>query len=498
MFQRGGGGHFRDALDSDEVRGKAYDGKVITRLPRYLAPVKAWIALGASGMALRALSSLALPYLVAVGTDRFIQTGNLGGLNIIVILFVIAALLVWAGQYLEMRFLAYAGQSVILRMRTEMFDHLHKLSMRFFDHNKVGKLMSRVQNDVQQLQELFTQGIFTLITSVLTLVGIAIIMIIMNPRLALITLAVVPVLAIIIFIWQKYARRAFTRVRRAIATVNAQLQEDISGVRVVQSLSREEENLEQFDAVNREHLDANISAVRLEALMMPTVNIMTGVAFGLVLVVGGSQVLAGETGIGVLLGFLLYIQRFFDPVLELSMQYTQLQRAMVSGARIFELLDIKPEIKDSHEAIEMPPIQGEIKFQQVSFAYEPGVEVLHDIDLAVDSGETVAVVGRTGAGKSSLASLLIRFYEVGKGEITVDGYNVQSVTQQSLRHQIGIVPQDPILFAGSIEDNIRYHNMETSHQEVVKAAKTVGARRATSAHLSCTGNLGQSTHPDTR
>jgi ABC-type multidrug transport system fused ATPase/permease subunit len=474
MFHRGGGLH--SAFDEDfEVLGKVYDSKVIARLPKYLAPVKSWLALGASGMVMRALAALAIPYLVGIAIDRFILEGDLGGLNIIAILCIGAALLVWAGQYMETLFLSYAGQAILFRMRTEMFDHLHRLSMSFFDRNKVGKLMSRVQNDVSQLQELVTSEILSIVTNVLTLVGIACVMIIMNPRLALLTLTVVPVLAIIIFIWQKFARRAFIKIRQAISVVNAQLQEGISGVRVTQSLSREGRSFEEFNNVNQAHLSANINAVRLQAVIAPAVQILSGIAFGLVLVFGGYQVLAGQMGPGVLITFLLYIQSFFRPVFELTMLYTELQRAMASGARIFELLDIEPEIKDSAQAIEVPPVKGELKFHQVSFAYQPGVEVLHDIDLIVNPGETVAVVGRTGAGKSSLMNLIARFYEVERGEITVDGYDVRSVTQQSLRRQIGIVPQDPFLFSGSIEDNIRYGHIEASHQEVIKAAKTAGA-----------------------
>ena len=466
----------------DEVLGKVYDSKVIARLPKYLAPVKLWIALGASGMIMSALAALAMPYLVGVAIDRFIQTGNLSGLNIVVILFIGAALLVWAGRYMQTVFLSYAGQAVLFRMRTEMFDHLQQLSMSFFDNHKVGRLMSRVQNDVYRVQELLTSGILDIITSTLTLVGIAIVMIMMNARLALLTLTVVPVLGVVLFIWQKYARRAFIKVRRAIATVNAQLQEGISGVRVTQSLSREEVNFKQFDTVNKAHLDANINAVRLQTLMMPTVQILTGIAFSLVIVFGGYQVLAGEMGPGVLIAFLLYIQRFFNPVLDLTMLYTELQRAMASGVRIFELLDIEPEIKDSPQAIEMPPVKGELRFHQISFGYKPDMEVLHAINLVANPGETVAIVGQTGAGKSSLANLTARFYEIEKGEVTVDGYDVRSVTQQSLRHQIGIVPQDPFLFSGSIEDNIRYGHLEASHQEVIKAAKTAGAHNFI-AHL---------------
>jgi len=473
MFHRGGGLH--SAFDEDfEVLGKVYDSKVIARLPKYLAPVKLWIALGASGMVIRSLAILAIPFLVAVAIDHFILEGNLGGLNIIAILCIGAALLVWAGGYMETLFLSYAGQSILFRMRTEMFDHLHRLSMSFFDRNLVGKLMSRVQNDVNQLQQLLTNGILTIITSTLTLVGIACVMIVMNARLALLTLTVVPVLAIIIFIWQRFARRAFIKVRQAISVVNAQLQEGISGVRVTQSLSREGRSFEEFNNVNQAHLGANINAVRLQALMAPTVQILSGIAFGLVLVFGGYQVLAGQMGPGVLIGFLLYIQSFFRPVFELTMMYTELQRAMASGVRIFELLDVKPEIKDSPQAIEMPTIKGEVNFNHLSFAYRPGVEVLHDIDLTVNPGETVAIVGRTGAGKSSLMNLIARFYEVEKGEVTVDGYDVRSVTQQSLRRQIGIVPQDAFLFSGGIEDNIKYGHPEASHQEVIEAAKMAG------------------------
>jgi ABC-type multidrug transport system fused ATPase/permease subunit len=472
-----GGRPLNSALEAeynDDILGKAYDSRVIARLPKYLAPVKRWLTLGILGEVTRALAQLAIPYLVAVATDRFIQTGNLGGLNLITVAFIAMALLMWGGQYLATLFLSYTGQAILLRMRTEMFDHLHRLSLSFFDHNKVGKLMSRVQNDVNQLQELLSRGILNIITSALTLVGIATVMIIMNTRLALLTLTVVPALGIVVIIWQKYARLAFIRVRRAIAEVNAQLQENISGVRVVQSLSREDVSAGQFNDVNKAHLDANISAVRLQAIMMPTVQIMTGIAYSLVIIFGGFQVMAGTMGVGVLLAFLLYVQRFFDPVLELAMMYTELQRSMASGARIFELLDLEPELKDNPRAIEIPTVKGDIKFHDVSFAYEPDIEVLHDIDLTVNHGETVAIVGRTGAGKSSLVNLGARFYEVDKGEITMDGYDVRSVTQQSLRRQIGIVPQDPFLFSGSIEDNIRYGRLEASRQEVIEAAKTAG------------------------
>ncbi len=464
-----------DDIDKDEVLDNIFDWRIIRRLPRYMASVKLWIALGAGGMVLHSLASLVSPYLIKIATDRFILTGNLGGLTFVVIIFVAIALLSWAGQYVENLYLSYAGEGILFRLRTQMFDHLQRLSLSFYDHNKVGKIMSRVQNDVQQVQELITIDLLNAVISALTLIGIASAMIIMNARLALLTLTVVPVLGIIMFLWQNHARRAFIKVRKAIAAVNAQLQEGISGVRVIQSLSREKVNLEQFDTINKTNLRANMNATKLTAVMMPIGEIMAAVATGLVIVFGGYQVLAGQTTAGVILAFLLYIQRFFNPVLELAMEYTELQRAMVSGVRIFELIDVEPEIKDSPGAIEMPPVRGEIKFSHVSFSYQPEVEVLHGIDLTINAGETVAIVGRTGAGKSSLASLVARFYETEQGEVTIDGYNVRSVAQESLRRQIGLVPQDPFLFSGTIEDNIRYGRTDASHEEVVKAAKVAGA-----------------------
>jgi ABC-type multidrug transport system fused ATPase/permease subunit len=480
MFHGGPGGFHRGPpgaggrFDSDEVLGKVYDSRVIAKLPRYLLPVKKWISVGALGMLIMALTTLATPYLVSIAINDIVA-GNLGGLNIVAIAFVAISVVMWFGGYWQNLYLSYAGQDVIYRMRTELFDHLQRQSLSFYDTHQVGKLMSRVQNDVAQLQDLVTQGILSLFASLLTLVGIAAIMIKMNWRLGLIMLTIMPVMVAGVWIWQKYARQAFIRVRTAIATVNSQLQEDIAGVRVVQSLSRENENMGQFDQVNRAHLDANVTAVKFEAVMMPMINILTGISFAIVLIVGGSQVLNGAMEIGFLLGFLMYVQRFFDPILELSMQYTQLQRAMASGARIFELLEVQPDIQDRPDAIDLPPVKGEIQFQNANFGYEADKDVLHDINLTIRPGETVAIVGQTGSGKSSLVSLTDRFYELEKGAVTVDGHDVRAVTQDSLRRQIAIVPQDPVLFTGTIEENIKYGKMDATHEEVVEVAKTVGA-----------------------
>lgn len=471
---RPGGGQLPSTFDVDRVTGSIYDSQVIRRLVRYLRPVRSDLTLGALGMIVRSISTVALPVLVGMATDALIGNGGLTELNTAVLFVVGVVALGWGGRYLEELFLGYVGQKILYRVRTEMFDHLQRLSLRFFDQNKVGRIMSRVQNDVQQIQELLATGMLNVVFSAVTLVAIASIMLVMNTRLALLTLTVVPALAIAAFIWQRYARQAFIKVRRAIATVNAQLQEGIAGVRVTQSLTREELNAEQFEHVNREHYSANIRAARLQAAMWPMVEILTALGTALVIYFGGRQVLAGEMTAGVLVAFMLYVRRFFEPVLELTMEYVEIQRAMASGARIFELLDVEPEIRDDTRAVGLPPAK-EIRLKGVSFSYTPGVEVLHDMNLTVHPGETVAIVGHTGAGKSSLANLMTRFYEVDQGEVSIDGYDVNSVTQQSLRRQVCVVTQDPFLFSGTIEDNIRYGRLEASREEVIAAAKTACA-----------------------
>ncbi len=473
----GGPGHLHGAIDAEDndVLGKVYDARVIQRLPRYMAWVKKHLTIGISGTVIRTATTLAMPVAVKMATDRYMTEGTVNGLTWVALAYVGFSVLMWIGTYAETLHLSYAGQGILYRMRTGLFDHLHELSLSFYDRNKVGKVMSRVQNDVDQLQTLVTQDIISMAANALTIVAIAVIMITMNWSLALIALTVVPVLGVVIYIWQVRARRAFVKVRQAISVVNDQLQEGISGVRVTQSMSRERVNLKQFDAVNKAHLDANVEAAKLQAFMMPTVDILTNAAFALVLVFGGMQVMNGTTTVGVIIGFLLFIQRFFAPVMEMVMLYTELQRAMASGVRVFELLDVEPDVKDKPKAVEMPPATGEIQFDGVTFAYNPGTDILHDISFTVKPGETVAIAGRTGAGKSSLTSLIARFYEATSGRVLIDGYDVTSVTQESLRRQIAIVPQDPYLFSGTIEDNVRYGRLDATHEEVIEALKAAGA-----------------------
>jgi len=477
--QPGGGpmGRLRGAIDADDddILGKVYDSRVLKRIPQYMAWVKWQITWGTIGTLVRSVTTVVVPVVVGKATDDYMLTKNFSGLTLIALAYVGISLLMWAGTYLETLYLSYAGQGILYKMRTGLFDHLHRLSLSFFDANKVGKVMSRVQNDVDQVQTLVTQDIISMAANIITLILIAAIMISWNWKLALITLSVVPVLGVVIFIWQMNARRAFIRVRRAIAVVNDQLQEGIAGVRVTQSMSREDVNLRQFNEANKAHLDANVQAAKLQAFMMPIVEILTNVGFAIVLVFGGLQVANGTATAGTVLGFLLFIQRFFAPVMETVMLYTELQRAMASAVRIFELLDVEPQIKDIPNAIELPAVKGNIQFDHVAFAYNPETEVLHNINFKVNAGETVAIAGPTGAGKSSMTSLIARFYDVTGGRILIDGYDIASVSQESLRKQISIVPQDPYLFSGSLGDNIKYGCLDASQKEVEEAARAAGA-----------------------
>jgi ABC-type multidrug transport system fused ATPase/permease subunit len=466
----------RGSIDGgNDEQGKPYDRRVVGRLLKYLAGVKLLVGVGTAAMVVKALAAISYPWLVKVAIDKYIANSDYSGLILIVIIYVVIALVGWGAQYVEARSLSYAGHFVLLKLRTQMFDHLQQLSLSFFERNATGKIMSRVQNDVQQMEQLLTYGFLNIVTSLITLVGIAVAMIVMQPLLAGATLALLPVMFVVLFIWQKYAKRAFTKVRRAIAVVNAGLQENISGVRVIQSMSREDINYEQFDAINREHLGANVRAIRLSSIMLPMVEILMAIAIAVVIILGGNMVLDGAIGIGVLIAFLMFILRFFNPVRELSMLYTLLQRAMASGARIFELLDVDPEIEDTPGATDLPPVKGKIKFENVYFSYNEDVEVLHDVNLTINPGETLAIVGKTGAGKSTIINLIYRFYDVDSGSITIDGYDIRSVTRKSLTSQIGIVPQDPYLFSGTIADNIRYGNLAASDKDMIDAAKKAGA-----------------------
>jgi ABC-type multidrug transport system fused ATPase/permease subunit len=458
----------------DEELGQVYNHRVVRRLVRYLGPYKRRAALAVVGMLVFAATANLQFVLVGRLVD-LAASGDLAGLNRVGIGFVTLALVAWGAYYIQLSNTGWLGHRILYTLRTQMFDHLQKLSLRFYDNNEVGRVMSRVTSDVTTLQELLTTGLLTIMADFVGLGVVIGILMVANLQLALITLTAAPLLVVCMAIWQIYARRAFIRVRQAIAIVNASLQENVSGVRAIQSLSREEENARLFDSVNRDNWSANVWAGRLTAAVMPMVELTVALTTGLVIVFGGMQVLDGDMTVGTLVMFALLVQRFYDPVRDLVLQYTQLQRAMAGGERIFEVLDTKPEITDAPDAVELEDIRGEVAFEDVTFEYVEGVPVLHDIDLKVRPGETVALVGPTGAGKTTITALLMRFYEVQQGSIVIDGHDLRKIKRSSLARRTGLVLQDPFLFSGTVRENIRYGRLEATDAEVEQAARTVGA-----------------------
>lgn len=458
----------------DEDQGTIYDREVIARLLLYVVPQWRIMAVTIVAMLVYTATVVAVPWIVKLAIDDYVRPGDISGLNWVVLAFLAAALVQFGSNYLHLKLMARVAQRVLYRLRVDLFSHTQGLSMSYFDRNEVGKTMSRVQNDVQHLQEFISIMVLSL-ADVLSLGGIVLAMFIMNVSLALITFSVIPLLFVMLVVWQRFARLAFLRVRQRLAIVNSELQENISGVRVVQSLNREQSNIRRFGKANYSHLDATLQSSRYSAFLFPSVEVVSAIGLGLVVFFGGSMVLNDGLEAGILVAFALYIQRFFDPVRNLTMQYGDLQRAMASGTRIFELLDEKSEISDKPAAETLEFARGEVRYEGVGFYYAPDAPVLQDVDLHVRPGETVALVGPTGAGKTSFVSLLMRLYDVKAGRITVDGHDLRDVTQESLVRQMSTVTQEPFLFSGTVRENIRYNHMEVTDEEVEAAAKSVGA-----------------------
>jgi ATP-binding cassette subfamily B protein len=354
-----------------------------------------------------------------------------------------------------------------------MYHHLQRVSLSFMDKTQVGRLMSRLQGDVHALQEFLETSVFA-IGDLVLLVGITIVLLVLDWRLGLLTLSVVPILVVVRLIWLPRARRAFLRARVTSSTLNGALAEGINGVRTVQGMGREAVNLRLFEEKVADNLDAQLRGTWLAQIMVPIVDTLTGTAMGIVVVAGGIAVLEGQLDLGVMVAFLFYVQRFFDPIRSLTMQYSVMQRAMASGQRIFEVLDVPMEVRDGPNALEPPSIDGSVEFRDVTFGYVPGLPVLRDVSFRVEPGETVALVGPTGSGKTSAMALVHRFYDVWSGQVLVGGHDVRDLAQASLGRHIAMVLQEPFLFTGTVFENIRYAT-RASRDQVTEAAKAVGA-----------------------
>lgn len=464
-----------DNLSDDNELGAAYNNKVVVRLISYMGPFKADVAKSLAAVLVYTIANASIPWLIMLGINQGINTGDVSRLHLMGLAFLAVTLIHFGANYLQFVFMARVGQSILYALRTHMFSHLQNLSPAFYHRTAVGRIMSRSQSDVLQLQETFEMLVLAL-ADVVTLGFIIIYMLIVDWQLALVSLSIVPVLFFILAYWQRFARRSFMRIRRAIAMVNGEYNQNITGIRVVQSLNRQDENLRHFEELNREHLDANLQASRFSGGLQPMVEFLIGVGMGFgVVLVGGLLVRGDNLEWGVLVAFAVWIQRFFEPIRHLTMQYGIFQRSMAAGVRIFELIDLEPEVKDAPDAVAMPPVRGEIRYEGVHFHYVEGVEVLQDINLHIRPGENVALVGSTGAGKSTLVTLAHRFADVTQGRITIDGYDLRSVTRRSLVGQMSMVLQEPYLFSGNVKENIRYCYDNATDEDVIAAAKAVGA-----------------------
>ena len=461
-----------------EEYGAVYNPAAVRRLARYLRPHKGLTGLALVAMIIFAVATYIQPLLIAIAIRDFITTGDLSGLMWLMLGFVGVALLAAAAEFVRQWAMAKVGHRILLRLRREVFDHLLSLSPSFYDKAEVGRVMSRITSDVQVLQELVTSGVLTVVADLVGLGIVIVALLVLDWQLALVTFAVLPLLIAGMIFWSRHARRAFVEVRFAIAAVNGTLNEDLSGVRVVQGLGREEENARRFDQINARNLRATRRAGLLSASVLPAVEVLTAVATAAVIGVAAARLASGDlspaTGIAVIVGFTLYIQRFFDPVRDLVLQYTMFQRAMAGAERIFEVLDTEPAIRDRPDAVALAEVRGEVEFADVSLEYEPGLRALDHINLHVRAGETLALVGETGAGKSSLVALLSRSYDVSDGAVLVDGHDLRDLQRSSLLRRLGVVPQEPFLFSGTVLDNIRYGRPEAGPVEVEQAARSVG------------------------
>jgi len=448
----------------------------LRHLASLLRPYRARVALMFVALLLATGAALAPPYLAGRAIDDGIRGQDTEALTIIVIVFVIAAVVNWAATYVQTFLINWVGQRALQDLRIELFQHLQRLSIGFYSRNKAGVLISRLTNDVQALDQLVTDGISTLFSATLTLVGTAVILVLLDVNLAMITFLTFPVLLVASVAFRLASAGAYALTRVKIAQVTAYLQETLSGVRVVRAFGQEERHKSQFAELNDEYREANMKTVYLSAAYFPAVELLSAVATAAILIYGGNQVLDGNgVTIGVLASFVFYLQSFFDPIQSLSQLYTTYQSGMAALDKIFELLDEDPDISDRPDAVDLPRISGEIRFEDVTFSYGGEAPALEDVTLTVPPGQTLALVGETGAGKSTLAKLVARFYDPDEGRVLIDGYDLRDVTERSLRSQLGIVPQESFLFSGTIRDNLGFGQPDATDDEIRAAAQAVGA-----------------------
>ena len=449
-----------------------------------LRPYRARVIVAFASLVLATAASLAPPYLAKLAIDDGITPGDLGALNLIVAAFIAAALLYWGATYLQTYLVGWVGQRALQDLRLRIFTHLQRQSIGFFSRRKTGVLISRLTNDVQALDQLVTDGVVTLFSSTLTLIGTVVILLLLDVELALVVfMATFPLLAAGSIAFRYFSAGAYRAVREKIANVTAYLQETLSGVRIVRAFGQEPRHVARFAELNEEHRQVNYRTVQLNATYFPGVELLSSIGTAVILLYGGYQAVDGQITIGVLVAFVGYLQSFFDPIQQLSNLYVTYQQGVAAIDKIFDLLETEPDMHDMPGARDLDSIRGDIDFDGVSFCYGGDPDAgettagwaLRDVSLHIAAGETIALVGETGAGKSTLAKLVARFYDPQRGVVRVDGHDLREVTQASLRRQLGIVPQEGFLFAGNVRENIEFGRPGASELELVAAAKAVGA-----------------------
>lgn len=463
-----------------DVMGKAYDSVLVRRLWGYVGDQKGKLFLAVLLLLLGAAAELAGPWLSKIAIDKYIANADVPGLLKIVILFVVVAAVAGALRWSQVYLTGEAGQLIMYRMRRDVFDKLQRLSVPYFDRNPVGRLMTRLTSDVQALYELFGSGMVAIFGDVFTLIGITVVMFVINWKLALITLAVVPLLLIVTFAFRKVVRDLYRRTRSQISSLNSYLQENITGMRVVQLFGREQHNFNRFQEQNVALKETYLKTIFFYALFFPGVELISALAVGVIIWGGGTMMISGTVTVGTLVAFLQYVERFYRPVRDLAEKYNILQAAMAASERVFQVLDEPIEVSDSSSlpiASELSRQSHFIEFRNVWFAYKDEEWVLQDLSFVVKEGESIAVVGATGAGKTTIISLLQRFYDVQRGVILIHGRDIRDYPLAELRAKLGIVLQDVFIFAGTVADNIRYGKPDATDEDVVESARLAYANR---------------------
>ena len=461
----------------EEILGKAYDARLARRLTRYLKPYRLRIGLAILVLMIAKVAELAGPYITMIAIDRYITTRNLSGLSGMIGLYIAVLALQFVMEYIEVYTTQWVGQKVMFDLRMKIFSHIEHLGLSFFDKNPVGRLVTRTTSDVAALNELFTAGVVAVFGDIIMLMGIIGVMFYLNWQLALVNMVVVPIIFVATLIFRSKVRESFRRVRSRIAKLNSFLQEHVTGMWVVQSFVAEKKTFEKFDAINADLRDNHLKSVFYFAVFFPVVEILGAVSLALIIWYGGGQILLGALTFGALVAFIQYAERFFQPIRDLSEKYNILQQAMASSERIFRLLDTKTDVVDSQIPRSFPHVRGAIRFENVSFAYNENEWVLKDINIDIKPGERIAIVGATGAGKTSIISLLLRFYNFQKGDIKLDGVSIKELPLKEYRRHIGLVLQDIFVFSGDIARNVRLGNENISDEAGVDVLRAVGAEQ---------------------